>query len=232
MRWAWLAIFAILIAAVFSCQKQFSTEENAAFQIGDVSTSALIDSLVVADSLDTSGIDYIDGIYDLSLATDSATKAYPVYHSLVTTDLPCQASDSLQSSCIFDETDVDGDGTPDINGANKNKLKVDPKTGVIDLAATVEGGAFGPTPENGSRRAFTFFYRLDDHSKRMLEAVTIRMIYYKQRSDVPLWLVNAVAVRKQQYLVSTSSSPTSSLTAFATLYKPKRPPLIVIVSGY
>jgi hypothetical protein len=232
MRGAPLAIFSIVITAIFSCQKQVSKDEFERFQGAPGASAALIDSIYTADSVDTSGIDYVDNIYDLSLPSDSATKAYPVYHSVLSNELPCETTDSSQYGCIFDETDVDGNGTTDIPGANNNKLIVNKQSGVIDLAASLEAGVLGENPQNGSRRSLTFFYRLDDNSRRTLEQVTIRLVYYKRRSDVPPFLVNAIAARRQQYLVSSSSSITSSLTAFAIVYKPKRPPLIVIVSGY
>ena len=229
MRWAWPAIFSIVIAGIFSCRKDVSRGENSSLQ-SIVSTNAITDSILVADSLDTSGVDYIDNIYDLSAGADAA-KAFPVYHSILGEPLPCQGTDTTQSTCIFDETDLDGNGSSDIPGANKNKLIVNRKTGAIDLSASYTAGVFGPNPQNGARRAFTFFYRLDDNTKRSLDQVTIQLIYYKRKSDVPQILVNEIAARKQQYLVSTTSSTTSTLTAYAIVYKPKRPPLIVIVSG-
>lgn len=227
MKWALLFIITIICIAV-ACKKDVSRVDDSL--AGEVKSSPLQVLGTVVDTSERSGIDYMDGIYDITVGDDSVA---PVYHSDSTTELPCAdaETDSIEPGCIFDETDFNGDGVPEIPGVNGERLVVDKRTGVIDLSASMQAGIFGPSPTNWMRKTFTMYYRLDDGTNGALQRLSIKLIHFKSRSDVPQWLVNAVAVRRQEYRLMTSSGSSLSTLSYTYVYQPKRPPLIVIVSG-
>jgi hypothetical protein len=227
MKWALLFMIGIICIAV-ACKKDVSRVDNSSSGALQSSPIQLLDNIV--DTSESSGIDYMDGIYDITVGDDSVA---PVYHSDSTTELPCAdaITDTIDPGCIFDETDFNGDSVPETPGVNSERLVVDKRTGIIDLDASMQAGIFGPSPANWMRKTFTMYYRLDDGTNGALQRLSIRLIHFKSRSDVPQWLVNAVAVRRQEYRLMTSSSVSLTSLSYTYVYKPKRPPLIVIVSG-
>lgn len=191
------------------------------------------------------GIDYNDGIFELA-ATPEHEKAIPVYEGMDTT-FPCprgEGDDNDQGEnvnvapvgppqCTFDETDLDGDGRSDIGGVNLNKLKVNQATGAIDLEESFNAGVFGLNPANGIYKDFTIYYRLSDVSQRALNKITVRLYHFTSRDKIPASLIEELAHRKENY--SSVGGPVSAGNSFQSnlIYlAPKRPPLIIIVSGY
>jgi hypothetical protein len=226
MKWALLLMIVTVCIAV-ACKKDVSRVDASSTGAAQTSPTQVQD--IVVDTSESSGIDYMDGIYDLTVGDDSVA---PVYHSDSTTELPCaDAETSVEPGCIFDETDLNGDSLPEIPGVNSERLIVDKRTGIIDLSASMQAGIFGPSPTNWMRKTFTMYYRLDDGTNGALQKLSIRLIHFKSRSDVPQWLVNAVAVRRQEYMLMSSSSLSLTSLSYTYVYQPKRPPLIVIVSG-
>lgn len=192
-----------------------------------------------------SGIDYRDSIYEIASTENVYDTAFPIYNARPELRLPCSDDDDDDddSGCVFDETDIDGDGNDDIAGVIQDKLLVDKKKGTIDAEASFHAGVFGPgNPANGANRDFTFYYRLTDQSNRALNRITVRLYHFKKRSDIPQWLLNELNQRRQ--LAAMVNSRMAGVTAMATartentayyydyqtLYRPKRPPLIIIVS--
>lgn len=229
MRWAWFTLATLLMTGLIACKKTDSSRSADAesLVLTHRDSDVLVDSTeyIVADTSNISGIDYIDNIYDLSI---SDGKAIPVYHSPISVTLPCSGTDSTTANaCVFDETDVNFDGKADIPGARKNKIFVDPNTGTIDLLASLRGGVFGTNLFNGKRKRFTFFYRLNDETSRKLQKVTVEIIFYQSPADIPESVKAEIALRKTQYSITYSTT----LMAYAITYKPKRPPLLVIVSS-
>lgn len=228
MRWAWFSLAILLITGSVACKKTDSSSPTDSIHSTMAQSNADVtydsSELVVTDTSNISGIDYIDGIYDLSI---SDGKVIPVYHSPVSVNLPCSGNDSLTTgACVFDETDVNLDGKSDIPGARKNKLMVDPATGVIDLRASMQAGVMGPNIFNGKKKKFNFFYRLNDETQRKLQKVTVEVVFYQSPSDIPESVKAEIAMRKTQYSITSSTM----LMAYTITYQPKRPPLIVIVS--
>lgn len=178
------------------------------------------------------GIDYHDGIFDLSV-TPEHDKAIPVYDGS-TDNLPC-ASGTTDSSgqCIFDETDLDGDGVRDIDGANRGKLRINRKNGAIDLEQSFNDGVFGSThPQNGIVKDFTIQYRLNDASKKALNKIKVRLYHFATRESIPTWLINELQSRKEMYEPNTGTDSSGTVVqSNSILLSPKRPPLIIIVSG-
>ena len=88
-------------------------------------------------------------------------------------------------------------------------------------------------PVNGKRKDVTFFYRLNDGSNRVLNKITLRLVYYQSKALIPESMSLEINSRNDRYQVlGTTTTETGLLTYYTTTYyKPKRPPLIVIVSS-
>jgi hypothetical protein len=178
-----------------------------------------------------SGIDYADGIFDISTTPNTYDTSFPIYNARPELLLPCSDDDDDDDdACVFDETDLDDDGNDDIAGVIQDKLLVDIKTGTIDLEASYKAGIFGSSPANGTVKDFLMYYRLNDASGRSLQKINIRVYYYKRRSDIPQTLLNELAARAgRQTAVNARTSVTS--LEYSEYKKPKRPPLLIIVGG-
>jgi hypothetical protein len=208
-----------------------------------------------------SGIDYRDAIYEIARTPVAYDTAFPVYNARPELVLPCGDDDEDDDGdlddddnlCVFDETDLDGDGNDDIAGVIQDKLLVDIKKGTIDVEASFHAGIFGSSdPANGISKDFTFYYRLQDASNRALNKITVRVYHFRKISDIPQSLLDTLNWRNQvsaavnsraysgraggQVTQAGNSSPvpgfTGSRIANLELYaeRPKRPPLIIIVS--
>jgi hypothetical protein len=164
--------------------------------------------------------------------------------------------DDDDNSCVFDETDLDDDGNDDIPGVIQDKLLVDIKKGTIDVEASFHAGIFGSSnPANGVNKNFTFYYRLQDASNRALNKITVRVYHFRTRADIPQALLDTINMRNNiaQHVNSRmgdsqngNPAPRSSLQSregsggivttngffsfFEYQSRPKRPPIIIIVS--
>jgi hypothetical protein len=207
-----------------------------------------------------SGIDYRDAIYEIARTPDAYDTAFAIYNARPELVLPCGDDDEDgdgdldddDNQCVFDETDLDDDGNDDIPGVIQDKLLVDIKKGTIDLEASFQAGLFGSSdPANGVNRDFTFYYRLQDASNRALNKITVRVYHFKRRGDIPQTLLDTLNFRNQIATavnsrgtthaavppvmedVSASSSGFIISRIVNMVYyaaKPKRPPIIIIVS--
>lgn len=202
-----------------------------------------------------SGIDYKDGIYELAATPIAYDTVFPIYNARPDLALPCGGDDDDDdsSNCIFDETDLDNDGNDDIPGVIQSKLLVDIKKGTIDAEASFRAGVFGSsTPGNGISQDFTFYYRLKDASNMTLNKITVRLYHFNKVSDIPQKLLDTLAERNEmilavnsvannamttEYTMNSNSNHNqlTSLTSFTNnrlefAVKPKRPPIIIIVS--
>lgn len=185
-------------------------------------------------SITISGIDYEDGIFELR-ATPDFDRLVPVYEGSGTS-LPCTFPDGVTGGsiqCLFDETDLNGDGTSDIEGANRDKLRVNRHTGSINLEKSFNEGVFGSTnPSDGATKDFTIHYRLNDGSRKALNKIKIRLYHFSSMDKIPSWLIDELKSRKEKSsTVTESSSGGTVIQSNIILSKPKRPPLIIIVSG-
>ena len=219
----------IISLTIYSCHKG---SEAVSVGSGVVSSNLLLDSTgtVIIDSIPTfdsiPGIEYLDRIYTIADSIDSDRYATPYYDANAT---PCLLNAvGSTGTCIFDETDLDGDGKSDYPGINKNKLVVSTESGVIDLLSSYQQGIFGLAPRNGQKKDFTFYYRLNDGSKKQLKKITVRLLYYQTTADIPDVINKEIKKRREEY--ATASLLSATTTSISITYKPKRPPLIVIVS--
>jgi hypothetical protein len=207
-----------------------------------------------------SGIDYRDEIFEIARTPNRYDTAFPIYNARPELLLPCGDDDEDDdgdlddddNQCVFDETDLNNDGNDDIPGVIQSKLLVDTKKGTIDVEASFYAGLFGSSnPPNGAIKNLTFYYRLQDASNKALNKITVRVYHYRRRSDIPQSLLNTLNVRNQMSgavnsrffsaAVEQSNEPEiddqygSSFTervAHLDLFqtRPKRPPIIIIVS--
>jgi hypothetical protein len=199
-------------------------------------TNLPIDSVKIV----ISGIDYADGIYEIAKTPNAYDTSFPIYNARPSLLLPCGDddedgdgdTDDDDNQCVFDETDLNDDGNDDIAGVNQDKLLVDIKKGTIDLEASFHAGVFGGSsnPANGYTKDFTFYYRLADQSARALQQITVRLYHYKKRSDIPQWLLNELGTRGN-YVNAINARPFGSQDQNRLEYRPKRPPMIVVVSS-
>jgi hypothetical protein len=178
-----------------------------------------------------SGVDYADGIYNLDVTPVAYDTAFPIYNARPELALPCDDDDDdEQDLCVFDETDLDGDGNDDIAGVIQDKLLVDIKRGTIDLEASFRAGLFGSsTPANGSLKTLLMYYRLGDASNKALQKVQLQIYYYRTSNDIPQLLLNELNNRRNQ-----SNEVNGRMTdsfEFQSFLKPKRPPILIIVGG-
>jgi hypothetical protein len=202
------------------------------FYVGTNNTA--IDSVKIV----ISGIDYRDAIYEIARTPNAYDTAFPIYNARPELPLPCGDDDEDDdgdlddddNQCVFDETDLNDDGNDDIAGVIQDKLLVDIKKGTIDVEASFHAGIFGSSnPANGVFKDFTMYYRLQDASNRALNKITVRVYHYRRRSDIPQSLLNLMnthaAISNQVNLRTIDGA--DGIDAYA---KPRRPPIIVIVS--
>jgi hypothetical protein len=187
-----------------------------------------LDSTVVI----ISGIDYADHVYNVGSGAPEDQFALPVYNMAPGLPIPC--SDSSGRGCKFDETDFNDDSIEDIPGANRNKLIVDKNNGTIDLAKSFEAGVFGQYLFNGRKKDVSIYYRLNDGSSRTLNKITIRLVYFRSAAMIPESMMLEINSRNQRYQQNgpTTETQFGTLLYYTTYSRPKRPPLIVIVSSY
>jgi len=183
-----------------------ASETGLQYLIGYVksgSTDTCLSTLIVG------GASYADSVYVLSENQDYAVPYFDANPNLLTV---C----ATPNACSFDVT----------GSAAKMKVIVNPATGDIDLAKTLNGtgllglgGAFGLLPVNGQTILVPIYYRLNDPSNNALQNISVQLVYYDSHSLINIGLLNNI-LNKLDNL--TSGNPISLSTN-------PRPPLVVIV---
>ncbi|MDP4149954.1 MAG: hypothetical protein Q8927_02875 [Bacteroidota bacterium] len=194
------------------------SEAGQRYVIGFVQKSShdtCLSNLIVA------GVSYVDSIYSLE---DNDTLAIPYFNANASTPPVCNSSDDSDypgnngkgkgdNKCVFD-----GQGNNGKSGqANAKNVKVRTISGVINLKATVEDGAFGTNPVNGASITVPIYYSLNDKSLRTTQLINVQLMYFDSRSDIPAAVVNMV-----------TSNSTAFFEDLPILFANPRPPLIVI----
>ena len=128
-----------------------------------------------------SGVDYTDSVYTLN---KTSVVAKPIYNANKLQSIDCSGG------CVFD----------DGGAAAALGIAVNKTTGKIDLKATVQNGAFGKTPVNGSFVDFTLNYRIADKSSEALNKMALRLYYYASKAQVPAKLIEEVEAKKGQLI--------------------------------
>jgi hypothetical protein len=160
------------------------------------------------------GISYEDSLYVLN---NDERYAKPYYNADPTLAPVCSGSGVPGgSTCSFD-----------INGqANSQHVIIDHNSGFIDLKNTASG-AFGLIPLNGTTVTTTFAYQLGDKSNMATQYITVKLIYYNKKSDVPPSLLSGVTdklnkILNQVLLINLGN------TSQQMNYGNPRPPIIIV----
>lgn len=196
-----------------------------------------------------SGVDYKDAIIEIANTPNAYDTAFPIYNARPELALPCSEDDDDDDErCVFDETDLDGDGNDDIAGVIQDKFLINEKIGTIDAEASYHAGVFGSSPTNGTTKDFTFYYRLNDASNRALNKLTVRLYYYNNRNSIPQAILDTINYRAQvaaavnnrgsgnamagagEVINGRGGITAGRLMLSEMLAGPKRPPIIVIVA--
>ncbi len=104
------------------------------------------------------------------------------------------------------------------NNANSQKIQLDKYSGTIDLDQTLQNGAFGKIPVNGTTLNATIYYILDQ-GNNAIQSMQIQLIYYDYVSSIPAALQTKIENRRTSALANQilNSGPSAS-----------RPPIIII----
>lgn len=146
------------------------------------------------------GASYRDSIYVLSNGekySDLYSNANPTIHP------NCSGG-----NCDFDIT----------NEATNKKIKVDKKTGKIDLEKSLKQGAFGLLAVDGDMVETTISYKLNDGCNTAVQKTKVLFVYYTYKSQISPTLLSTLDSRITNLLngniISAMTNP--------------RPPLIII----
>jgi hypothetical protein len=154
-------------------------------------------------SLVLGGASYIDSIY---VQTKSASSiAYPYFNGNSGNSDVC----SQWWECAWDLS----------NNASQQHIVINRQTGSIDLNETIQAGAFGQVPVNGTTVNTTIFYILGNGGEPAVQSLMLRVMYYDNLSSVPDSIRSVIVSRRTSEL-GGSVNPSNPQT---------RPPYIVIV---
>ena len=160
------------------------SEGGLRYNIGYVkkgTTDTCMQTLILA------GVSYADSLYVLN---NNQRYAEPYYNADPTLTSVCSGSGIPGgSTCSFD-----------INGqAASQYVILDHNTGIIDLKNTASK-AFGLIPLNGTTVTTTIAYQLNDNSNMAVQKITVYLIYYNKKSDVPASLLSLVTDKLNKIL--------------------------------
>jgi hypothetical protein len=145
---------------------------------------------------------------------DNQTKALPYFEANPSITSICSGVPPGSPACSWDVT----------GSAASKKIIVDPNTGVIDLAKTLNGkgllspGAFGLLPLNGEAVTATIYYRLNDASNMALQHIDVQFQYYDSKASINPGLLGGIVNKLDNVLNSVLIDKMAN----------PRPPLIII----
>ena len=187
------------------------SEGGLRYNIGFVkkgTTDTCLQTIIVA------GVSYADSLYVLN---SNQRYAKPYYNADPNLTSICDGSGVPGgSNCAFD---TDGQ-------ANSQHVVIDHNTGIIDLKNTASK-AFGLLPLNGTTVTTTIAYRLNDNSNMALQHITVNLVYYYKKSDVPADLLTVVTEKLDkilnQLLLINLGTASQQIK-----YGNPRPPIIIV----
>lgn len=157
-----------------------------------------------------SGINFYDGIYNLSNGDSIANTIYNA------SGLPFEAGQfGIGKGCVFD----------DGNGCNKQGCNVSLENGRINLAKSLRDGAV--LRKNDSQKEFLYYYRMDDHSDKALNKLKVKIYYYNTVADIPQYLWDIVLIDHAGTIIPGVKPIVGAMRGAAT--KKARPPCLIIV---
>lgn len=154
-----------------------------------------------------SGINYLDGFYNISTADSIISPIYNAHPGL--------AIPGINSGSLFDIG----------SGCNSNGCKVNVGNGQINLAETVRNGIFGNTPANDERKEFELVYGLNDKSNKASNTLKVKLYYYATVNDITPEAYAIIAERQGTMFLNGVNTPVATQSKVG---KP-RPPCIFIV---
>jgi hypothetical protein len=186
-----------------------------------------------------SGVNYPDSIYSLTTSNGIST---PLYNGSLKQPTFCDGT------CEFDDghDDDNGNGFEDEPPIGQELIpqgvSMDKSNGAINLKRTLINGALGKNPLPGTFKDYILNYRLSDHSAKALNKMTLRIYYYKNKSQIPLGLKKDLATKRKYVLLNYTNDPYSvSYTVNSHVgggnFAPKerevkcRPPYIIVVQN-
>jgi hypothetical protein len=170
------------------------------------------------------GASYVDSIYNLS---KNDTLAHPYFDANPVQPSICNSSDDSDypgngngngdgdNKCQFDGPDKKGKRYQ----VNSMNIKIRSKNGIINLMRTMQSGAFGANPVDGQVVNAMLFYNLNDNSKKAIQQLPLRIMYYHNLAAVPRYLINYIRSKRTNILNSQMT----------TLNGKPRPPLIIVI---
>jgi hypothetical protein len=126
---------------------------------------------------------YFDSVYVIA---NGQTQALPYFEANATITSICSSS---ADGCAFDIT----------GSAASKKVVVNPVTGAIDLAKTLNGpggllstGAFGLLPLDGATATATIYYKLNDASNMAIQHIDVQFAYYGSKASINAGLLGGL----------------------------------------
>jgi hypothetical protein len=170
-----------------------------------------------------SGIDYEDGLYTIARNSKKFGKKAEAYYNDI-------KENPLQNSFL---------NAFEIVGNNRKNVVINPRTGSIDLEASVEAGLFGSKkPRNGASVEIKLEYKLADRSRRNKNRTELKLYYFEPGAEVPDEIKKTFEMR--EYIKkrvdampppgwsSTDAPEVGNLIEEDIMAYKVRPPLIVI----
>jgi len=154
-----------------------------------------------------SGINYLDGFYNLSKG-DSILK--PLYNAN-----PQKAIPGINNGTTFDVG----------MNCNSQGCIVNQANAEINLAETVRSGVFGKVPANNDRKEFEMTYRINDNSAKVDNKLRVKLYFFNSMADVTPEAFDIITSREGT-IIGTGNTTVAPL---AVKRARPRPPCIFIV---
>ena len=187
------------------------SENGLRYNIGYVrkgTTDTCMQTIILA------GASYPDSVFVLANGEQFELPYFNANPNLISI---CSGQTTGGITCMFD---ID-------NNATNKHISIDHNTGVIDLKKTLNQGAFGLLPLDGTTISTTIAYKLNDNSSMAMQHIPVNMIYYTRKQDVPASLLAAVEdklnkVTQSLLLINLIATPDRGNTGNP------RPPIIIV----
>jgi hypothetical protein len=181
------------------------SENGMRYYVGYVSkgtTDTCLNTLILG------GASYLDSIYVQSNTKPSI--AFPYFNANSNMTVIC--GPGPLGDCDWDLSD----------NAQHQHIIIDKKTGNIDLVKTMQAGAFGKVPVNGTTLTTNLYYHLGHPFQGAIQSLAVRIMYYDHLSSIPDSVKATINYRIGNEMGNTvlGSNPA----------KPDvRPPIVIIV---
>jgi predicted small lipoprotein YifL len=166
-----------------------------------------------------SGINFYDGIYNLSKG-DSI--AHSIYNASGIPFVPGQFGSG--NATTFD---VGG-------GCNSNGCAVSLVNGKINLAKSLRDGAIPRI--NDSQKEFAYYYKMDDQSGKALNRLKVKLYFYNTVADIPQYLWDILLIEHAGTIITRANNgggvmevAAQGAQGVAAANARPRPPCIIVI---